>query len=229
MRHVTVSDADLAICGQDARAVAGKAVVSATMMAAAVMALCVAIHGLAVASGSLVCLLIVGVGGAIGFLWPLRALRHEARRRRHEMDAALATFLDIANVLLAGGAGVETALLAAAEVSSTWPFASLRGALGRASAGGTTFWDELGHLGRRIGSASLVEVANSVRLAGEHGARVRASLAAKASSLRARQRAEVEHRAHESTEQMGVPMVLMFLAFVVLLGYPAYVGTLAAL
>jgi Flp pilus assembly protein TadB len=185
--------------------------------------------GLDEAAASLPCLALTLACGLAGFVWPLRSVRRLARQRRREMDAALASFLDVVNVLLAGGSGVETALLAGAEISGTWPFVALRSALGRAAMGGSTFWDELADLGLRVGSRPLVEVANSVKLAGEHGARVRASLAAKASSLRTRQLAEIEHQAHESTEQMGLPMVLMFLGFVVLLGYPAYVGTLSAL
>jgi hypothetical protein len=48
-----------------------------------------------------------------------------------------------------------------------------------------------------------------------------ASLVAKASSMRAKQMADVEARANSATERMGLPMVLLFLAFLVLLGYPA--------
>jgi Flp pilus assembly protein TadB len=229
MTAFSLSDEDLRICGLDARHVARRAVAGATAAAAAMSVACIAVMGAETASGSLACVIMVVIAGAGAFALPLRSVRIEAGRRRREMEAALATFLDIANVLLAGGAGVETALLAGAEISDTWPFVSLRTALQRASGRGGTFWDELGTLGSHIGCISLVEVANSVRLAGEHGARVRASLATKASSLRARRIAETEHRAHEATEQMGVPMVLMFLAFVLLLGYPAYVGTLGAL
>jgi hypothetical protein len=48
-----------------------------------------------------------------------------------------------------------------------------------------------------------------------------ASLVAKAESMRAKQMAEVEARANSATERMGLPMVVLFLGFLVLLGYPA--------
>jgi hypothetical protein len=79
----------------------------------------------------------------------------------------------------------------------------------------------LAALGERFNLTQVVEVAGSVQLAGEHGARIRSSLSAKAESLRHRQMSEIEAAANSSTERMGVPMVLLFLAFIVLIGYPA--------
>jgi hypothetical protein len=76
---------------------------------------------------------------------------------------------------------------------------------------------------------SLEEVAHSVQLAGEHGARIRQSLAAKAHALRARNLARIEHEAEQRTEHMGLPMVVLFLGFILLVGYPAFVGTVGAL
>jgi hypothetical protein len=48
-----------------------------------------------------------------------------------------------------------------------------------------------------------------------------ASLVAKAESMRAKQLADIEARANAATERMGMPMVVLFLGFLVLLGYPA--------
>ena len=39
--------------------------------------------------------------------------------------------------------------------------------------------------------------------------------------MRAKQLAEVEADANAATERMGLPMVLLFMGFLVLLGYPA--------
>jgi hypothetical protein len=76
---------------------------------------------------------------------------------------------------------------------------------------------------------SLEEVAQSVQLAGEHGARIRQSLAAKATALRSKNLARIEHEAEQRTEHMGLPIVLLFLGFILLVGYPAFVGTVGAL
>ena len=47
----------------------------------------------------------------------VRGIEVKATARRSDMDIAVAVFLDLVNVLLAGGAGAETALLAAAPIS----------------------------------------------------------------------------------------------------------------
>jgi hypothetical protein len=67
----------------------------------------------------------------------------------------------------------------------------------------------------------LPELAATVRLGGEQGARMTASLVAKASSMRSKQLAEVEAQANAATEKMGLPMVMLFIGFLILLGYPA--------
>ncbi|NCX18492.1 MAG: hypothetical protein EBX15_07075 [Acidimicrobiia bacterium] len=76
-------------------------------------------------------------------------------------------------------------------------------------------------MGSRWGIPELVEVAGSMSLSGEHGARIRTSLAARADSMRARQVAEIEAIAQSATERMGLPVMLLFVGFMVLLGYPA--------
>jgi Flp pilus assembly protein TadB len=133
------------------------------------------------------------------------------------------------NVLLAGGAGVETAMLAAAGAGDGFSFEQIRLALVRAQSSRGSYWDALRELGERTGVESLEEVAHSVQLAGEHGARIRQSLAAKATALRSRNLARIEHEAEQRTEHMGLPIVLLFLGFILLVGYPAFVGTIGAL
>ena len=75
--------------------------------------------------------------------------------------------------------------------------------------------------GERIGIEELPELAATVKLGGEQGARMTSSLVAKASSMRAKQLAEIEADANAATERMGLPMVLLFMGFLILLGYPA--------
>lgn len=159
----------------------------------------------------------------------VRNIAVQAEIRRGDMDLAVAVFLDLVNVLLAGGAGVETAILAAAEAGDGWGFSQIRLSLARSQSARQSYWDGLRELGRTVGVESLEEVANSVQLAGEHGARVRQSLATKALALRHRNLARIEHDAQRRTEQMGLPVVLLFMGFIVLIGYPAFVGTIGAL
>jgi len=63
-------------------------------------------------------------------------------------------------------------------------FAYLRRALDGARLARETPWSALGRLGTELGIGELSELAASVSLAGTEGAKVRASLAAKAASLR---------------------------------------------
>ena len=169
---------------------------------------------------------------AVPFLsWHLAVKRvaSASQIRRSDLDLAVAVYLDLVNVLLAGGAGVETAMLAAAGAGDGFSFEQIRLALVRAQSSRGSYWDSLRELGERTGVESLEDVAHSVQLAGEHGARIRQSLAAKATALRGRNLARIEHEAEERTEHMGLPIVLLFLGFILLVGYPAFVGTLGAL
>ena len=160
-------------------------------------------------------------GGAVGLLLPAQMMRRTARSRRRSVLHAFSAFLDLVNVLLAGGAGIETALVASAEAGDGWVFEHLRACLVRARLRRRSPWHELRSLGIRWGIPELVEVAGSMSLSGEHGARIRTSLAARADSMRARQVAEIEAIAQSATERMGLPVMLLFVGFMVLLGYPA--------
>lgn len=160
---------------------------------------------------------------------PIKQVAVSSRIRRSDMDLAVAVYLDLVNVLLAGGAGVETAMLAAAGAGDGFSFEQIRLALVRAQSSRGSYWDSLRELGVRSGVESLEEVAQSVQLAGEHGARIRQSLAAKATALRSKNLARIEHEAEQRTEHMGLPIVMLFLGFILLVGYPAFVGTVGAL
>lgn len=163
----------------------------------------------------------VTVGGGLGFVIPISLLRTSARKRRRSFVHAFSAYLDLVNVLLAGGAGIETALVAAAEAGDGWAFGALRSCVSRARLSRRSPWGELRDLGTRWEIGEVVEVAGSMNLSGEHGARIRTSLAARADSIRSRQVAEIEAMAQSATERMGVPVMMLFVGFMVLLGYPA--------
>jgi Flp pilus assembly protein TadB len=162
-----------------------------------------------------------GVGAMTGFLCADASLRRTARRRRRDFLHALSAYLDLVNVLLAGGAGVETALSAAADAGDGWVFDDLRAVLLRARTTRRSAWDCLDTLGASYGVDELCELSASIRLAGEQGARVAASLSARANAMRERLLAHIEAEAHAASERMGLPTVLMFGGFLFLLGYPA--------
>lgn len=158
---------------------------------------------------------------AVGFVMPDYLLRDEAEKRRRAFRHALSSYLDLVNVLLAGGAGIETALYAAADAGDGWGYQTIRGELRRARLTGRSPWDTFAALADRLGINELAELAASVSLAGSHGARIRASLAAKADTLRGHQIAETEAAAEAATERMTVPVAVLLFGFLIFIAYPA--------
>jgi hypothetical protein len=158
-----------------------------------------------------------------GFMLPDLLLRDEAEKRRRAFRHTLSSYLDLVNVLLAGGAGIETALHAAADAGDGWGYQTIRGELRRARLTGQSPWDTFAQLNARFGINELAELAASVSLAGSHGARIRASLAAKADTLRGHQVAETEAAAEAATERMTVPVAVLLFGFLVFIAYPAVV------
>jgi Flp pilus assembly protein TadB len=164
--------------------------------------------------------LVVG-GPALGVCLRLEKIEKRARQARQTFTYALSSYLDLVSVLLAGGAGSEAALVAAATTGDSESFKLIRETLETARAMRIPVWTAFGDLGKRLGVPELQRVASSMQLAGEQGSRVRASLATQAEGLRARQIAEIEASAQSATERMGIPTVLLFVGFIALLGYPA--------
>lgn len=228
MKGLMPAPNDLRLLQIDERAFIHSAIRSVIVAVAA--CLCVAIvHFSMVGTPAPIALIILLFIPIFVWIHKVKKVEMLARARRSDMDLAVAVFLDLVNVLLAGGAGVETALLAAAGAGDGWSFEQIRLAIARAQSARRSYWDSLRELGEYIGTDSLVEVAHSVQIAGEHGARVRTSLAAKAQALRQRNLARIEYEAEQRTERMGLPMVVLFIGFVLLVGYPAFAGTLGAL
>lgn len=157
----------------------------------------------------------------VGFLYPSMSLRAKAADRRRSFRHAFSSFLDVVTISLAGGRGVDSALHDAANAGQGWPFEELRRALLEAQLRGETPWAGLNRLGLDLGVPELTELAASAALAGSEGARVRASLAAKARALRLRGLLEVESSAQSASELMSLPVVVLMFGFVIFLGYPA--------
>jgi Flp pilus assembly protein TadB len=156
-----------------------------------------------------------------GFVLPDLLLRDAAERRRQSFRHALSSYLDLVNVLLAGGAGIETALHAAADAGDGWGYATIRTSLNQARLTGQSPWATFATLAARLGIDELAELAASVSLAGSHGARIRASLAAKADTLRGHQVAETEAAAEAATERMTIPVAVLLFGFLLFIAYPA--------
>ncbi|MDT8916037.1 type II secretion system F family protein [Amycolatopsis sp. PS_44_ISF1] len=166
---------------------------------------------------------------ALGFVAPDLDVRARATRLRREFRDALSAFLDLVWITLAGGAGVEAALGDAAAVGAGPAFDQIRRALHAAQLTRTTPWATLRQLGEELGITELSELAASISLAGTEGARVRASLAAKAQALRTHQVTDAETDAQAATERMALPVSLLFLGFLGFMAYPAVIQVLNGL
>ncbi|CAN5780316.1 hypothetical protein BH24ACT2_BH24ACT2_17030 [soil metagenome] len=158
---------------------------------------------------------------AAGFFYPALPLRDKVEARRMAFRHALSSYLDLVTIVLAGGGGVETALVSAAEAGGGFAFVEIREALERARLTKRSPWDGLDELGEELGVEELRQLAASVRLAGQDGARVRQSVAAKADALRGHQAAQMEARAEAATERMLVPVIFLTLGLVLFVGFGA--------
>ncbi|MCF2531161.1 type II secretion system F family protein [Yinghuangia soli] len=166
-------------------------------------------------------LAVVLLCGLAMFVLPDAAVRREAAERRREMRHTLSALLDLAVVALAGGAGVEQSLADASAVTKGWAATQIRRALDTASLSRTPPWGALARLGDELDVTELQEFAATIALAGSEGARVRESLSAKAAGLRERLQSEAQAEAVAATERMALPLAMLFLAFLIFIGYPA--------
>ena len=220
---LVIGDADYRITNTEPRAIARESIILTALSSIIGFAVLVSVGVSPV--GCFVLGIAAGIGG---FVLPIHRVRQRAENLRGELDLAVSVLLDRMNIQMAGGAGIETALLSAASLGDGWCFRRIRQALAGAQASRRSYWDALVELGQTIGCQSLVEIAHSARMAGEHGARIRQTLTSKSTSLRARNLARIEYQAQQRTEQMGLPMVVLFVSFLIFVGYPAMAQTMTA-
>jgi Flp pilus assembly protein TadB len=219
---------DLALTGDSFEAVIGRKLLG---FLAGFLLVIGTIVGLQVAAGIALplgspLLLALLVGAGFFFLPDLEA-RREAAARRRDFRRALSAYLDLVALEMAGSAAPTEALPNAARVGSGWAMALLRDTLFRATLAGRDQWDALNELGQRIGVTELSDLGNLVQLVGRDGARIRATLTARAATMRRRDLADAEGEAGQRDQSMLMAQVLIGFGFIVFLGYPAVVTVLA--
>lgn len=159
--------------------------------------------------------------GLLGFFLPDLSLRAEAEQRRREFRRTVGIFLDLVSMNLAGGRGLPEALLAASSVSDHWSVVRIRQTLANARLFGTTPWEALGQLGKEIGLEELESLSGALVLAADDGAKIRQSLAARATTMRRKALSEAEGDEGERSQSMLIAQMLLVVAFLVYLAYPA--------
>jgi hypothetical protein len=75
----------------------------------------------------------------------------------------------------------------------------------------------------------LTELAAAMALAGTEGARVRASLSARAAAMRSAATAETETDAEKASSRMSVPLLVLGLGYLLFLLWPPVVGITSSL
>ena len=156
-----------------------------------------------------------------GFFLPDLSLRSEADKRRREFRRTVGIFLDLVAMNLAGGRGLPEALLAASSVSDHWSVVRIRQTLANARLFGTTPWEALGRLGKDIGLEELESLSGALLLAADDGAKIRASLTARATTMRRKELSEAEGDEGERSQSMLGAQMLLVVSFLVYLAYPA--------
>jgi Flp pilus assembly protein TadB len=166
------------------------------------------------------------IGGVVGALVPYSDVRRKAGERRRAFRHMVSAFLDLVAMNLSGGRGVPEALQAASTISDNWGVVRIRDALESARLQGITPWAALGQLGEEVDVDELRDLAASLALVAEDGAKVRESLTARASSMRHRELADAEARAAAKSQTMLVAQMLLCLGFLGFLLYPAVIQIL---
>lgn len=182
-----------------------------TAMAFVGLSLPLAIPGLASA----------GLAAAL-FQVPDFDLRRRARATRGEMRRAVCVYLELVALERAADAGTVEALNRAAEIGDGRAFSLIREALLRAHLAGAAPWQGLAQLAQQLRVAELDDIADIVRLSGEDGAAVYATLRARAASLRTALLTDAAAEANAASEHMIMPVAFLGVTFMALLGYPAF-------
>ena len=197
--------------------VLGLAFPSAAVALAAVMGLTVPVGVPVVAS--------LALAAVLSFL-PDYNVRSDAAAARVEFARALAAYVELVALERNAGSGPRQALEVAATMGDSWVFHRLAEELARSRFSGVPPWDALTALAGDLGLPELVEVSDIMRLSGEEGAAVYATLRARAVSMRAAQASAELAKANAAGERMSMPVAVLSLIFLVILAVPALLRVL---
>jgi hypothetical protein len=159
---------------------------------------------------------------AVLFMVPDLDVRQRANAVRHELRRATGVYLELVALERAADAGASEALDRAATIGVTPAFERIQDALTRARLAGEPAWQGLTRLGEQSGVTELADIADIMRLSGQDGAAVYATLRARATSLRTAQIAEATASANAASEHMVIPVGVLGLVFLGLVGFPAF-------
>lgn len=163
----------------------------------------------------------IAIAAALFFV-PDVDLNRRAAAARDELRRAVCAYLELVALERAGDAGAIEALERAATVGDSPAFVRIRDALTRAELAGHPPWKGLTDLADDVDVPELGDIADIMRISGEDGAAVYATLRARAASLRTQLLTASAAQANAASEHMIVPVALLGIAFMALIGYPAF-------
>ena len=158
---------------------------------------------------------------AVMFFLPNYNAVDDARRARLEFTRALGAYIDLVALERNNGTGVRQSMEAAAQVGDSWVFTRLAEELTRSRWSGLPPWDALRALAAELGLPELDDFADIMRLSGEEGASVYASLRARSAAMRTAMLNDEITEANAVGERMTIPGSLLGVIFMALLVAPS--------
>lgn len=165
---------------------------------------------------------------AVMFFIPNHNAHDEARKARVEFARALGAYIDLVALERHNGIGVRQAMEAAAEVGDSWVFKRLSEELTRSRWSGLPPWDALHTLATELGLPELDDFADIMRLSGEEGASVYATLRARSAAMRTAMLNDEIAQANAVGERMTIPGSLLGVIFMALLVAPSLLRMLTS-
>lgn len=164
---------------------------------------------------------------AAAVIVPNLRVKARAARLRRTFVSTLSSYLDLVSMRVASGSGVAEALRDASQIGDGYGWRRLRDALSSARLAGDSPATGLGQLGTDIAVPELTELASQLSLVEATGAQTEATLRAKAEALRERQRLEMHGDANARSQTLVLGQILLGVAYMILVGYPALAVVMA--
>lgn len=158
---------------------------------------------------------------AVMFFLPDYNVRDDAAAARKDFSRALASYIDLVALERNSGSGPRQAMEIAASVGDSWVFKRLADELARSRWSGQPPWDALRTLADELSLPELADLSDIMRLSGQEGAQVYATLRARSQSMRTAEMNDQLSEANAIGERMSIPMSMLGLIFMALLITPA--------
>ncbi len=158
---------------------------------------------------------------AVMFFLPNYNAIDDAKEARIEFQRALGAYIDLVALERNSGSGARQAMEASAEIGDSWVFTRLSEELSRSRWSGLPPWDALHALADELGLPELNDFADIMRLSGEEGASVYATLRARSGAMRNAMLNDELAEANAVGERMSIPGSLLGVVFMALLVAPS--------